>query len=76
MSGSTGPRGIPPTPVRQDARQVRRWRRLRLMAAGYDELAAHRLARRDDTDVHALLVRQENALREARNDEERRRRHG
>ena len=46
------------------------------MAAGYDELAAHRLARRDDTDVHALLVRQENALREAGNDEERRRRHG
>jgi hypothetical protein len=58
MSGSTSPRGIPPTPMRQDARQVRRWRRQRLMAAGYDELAALRLAR-CDVDVHALLVQQD-----------------
>lgn len=52
--------GIPPTPMRRDVRKVRRWRRQRLIAAGYDELAALRLAR-CDVDVHALLIQQESA---------------
>jgi hypothetical protein len=74
MSGSMGERGIPPTPLRQDSREPRRWRRQWLMAAGYDELAAHRLARQGDTDVHALLVRREGDGPPA--DEQPRRRHG
>jgi hypothetical protein len=75
MSGSMSPRGIPPTPMRRDARQVRRWRRQRLMAAGYDELAALRLAR-CDVDVHALLVQQESCGVPPVLDDGRRRRHG
>lgn len=58
MSGTMSARGIPATPVRRDVRKVRRWRRQRLIAAGYDELAALRLAR-CDVDVHALLIQQE-----------------
>jgi len=61
--------------MRQDAQQVRRWRRQRLMAAGYDELAALRLAR-CDVDVHALLVQQETRGLAAVRSEGRRRRHG
>jgi hypothetical protein len=76
MSGSMGPRGIPLTPVRHDARRVRRWRRAWLVAAGFDELAAHRLARRDDADLHALLVRQDDAATPTDRDEQRTRRHG
>jgi hypothetical protein len=77
MSGSMEPRGIPLTPVRHDTRRVRRWRRQWLVAAGFDELAAHRLARRDDTDLHALLVEQEDAVPSVVDDHaQRMRRHG
>lgn len=76
MSGYTSPRGIPPTPIRRDPCQVRRWRRQRLIAAGYDEFTALRLARCDDIDVHALLVHQETSDATAVSDEERRRRQG
>ena len=72
-----GPRGIPLTPGRRVACEVRRWRRRWLIAAGYDELAAHRLARRDDTDLHALLIQREDAAPPIVHDlEPRMRRHG
>ncbi len=32
-----------------------RWRRRQLLAAGYDELAARRLAADPDADIHALV---------------------
>jgi hypothetical protein len=62
MSESMAPRGIPTTPGPRVAGEVRRWRRRWLIAAGYDELTAHRLARRDDTDLHALLVQRERGV--------------
>lgn len=48
--------GIPSTQSSQDAGRTLRWRRLQLMAAGLDELSAHRLAARSDIDLHALLT--------------------
>jgi hypothetical protein len=56
MSAFTGLHGIPATPSRWrgDAR-TGRWRRAQLVAAGYDELSAQRLARRGDVDLHAVL---------------------
>jgi hypothetical protein len=56
MSAFTGLHGIPATPSRRrgDAR-TSRWRRAQLVAAGYDELSAQRLARRGDVDLHAVL---------------------
>jgi hypothetical protein len=56
MSAFTGLHGIPATPSRWrgDAR-TSRWRRAQLVAVGYDELSAQRLARRGDVDLHAVL---------------------
>jgi hypothetical protein len=56
MSAFKGLHGIPATPSRWhgDAR-MKRWRRAQLVAAGYDELAAQRLARRGDLDLHVVL---------------------
>ena len=48
-------KGIPVTPLGQNVRHVLQWRRRELMAAGFDELSAHRLARRADVDLHAVL---------------------
>lgn len=56
---SEGPqpaRGIPrPRRPRPRGRDLR-WRREQLMAAGWDELTAHRLASDPSVDVHAILV--------------------
>ena len=65
MTCIRGLRGIPPTPPlppvpsRQDAVRTVRWRRRHLIAAGLDELSAHRLAGRTDVDIHAVLVLQD-----------------
>jgi len=56
MTCSRGLRGIPSTQSSQDARRTVRWRRDQLMAAGLDELSAHRLAVRPDVDIHAVLT--------------------
>lgn len=61
MTASTGLHGIPVTPSRRGGAQVRRWRRAQLVAAGYDELSAQRLASRADLDLHALLDQRERA---------------
>jgi hypothetical protein len=58
MTPFTGLHGIPVTPSRQDG-AVRRWRRAQLVAAGYDEVSAQRLASRGDLDLHALLDHRE-----------------
>lgn len=63
MTAFTGPHGIPVTPSRQAGAAVRRWRRAQLVAAGYDELSAHRLASRGDLDLHALLDHHEHRSR-------------
>jgi len=55
MSAFTGLHGIPATPSPGDDARTRRWRRVQLVAAGYDELSAQRLARRPDVDLHAVL---------------------
>jgi hypothetical protein len=56
MTCIPGLRGIPPMPSRPDAIRTGRWRRHQLMAAGLDELTAHRLAVRADVDIHAVLT--------------------
>jgi hypothetical protein len=56
MTCIRGLRGIPSTQSSHDAGRTLRWRRLQLMAAGLDELSAHRLAARSDVDLHALLT--------------------
>jgi len=50
---------MPPVPSRQDAVKTLRWRRRQLIAAGLDELSAHRLAGRREVDVHAVLMLQD-----------------
>lgn len=65
MSAIRRPHGIPPTPSRQDLARLRRWRRAQLVAAGYDELSAHRLAARTELDLHAVLQRRDAGFREA-----------
>lgn len=57
MACIRGLRGIPSTQSSQDTGRSLRWRRLQLMAAGLDELSAHRLAARSDVDLHAVLTR-------------------
>jgi hypothetical protein len=60
MSAITGLHGIPVTPLRRHGDAwMRRWRRTQLVAAGYDELSAQRLARRVDLDLHAVLDQRE-----------------
>ena len=62
MTGIERLRGIPSTPSTQDPRRALRWRREQLMAAGLDELSAHRLATRSDVDIHAVLTLSEGRL--------------
>ena len=65
MSCIRGLRGIPRTPTlpqassSRDAARMLRWRRRQLMAAGLDELSAHRLAVRTEVDIHAVLTLQD-----------------
>jgi hypothetical protein len=61
MTSSPGLRGIPSTPTSQDPARTLRWRRHQLMAAGLDELSAHRLAAGADVDIHAVLTLQDTA---------------
>ena len=56
MTSIPGLRGIPSMPTSQDAAGTLRWRRHQLMAAGLDELSAHRLAVGADVDIHAVLT--------------------
>lgn len=37
-------------------RRLLRWRRAQLVAAGLDELSAHRVAADPDADIHATLA--------------------
>lgn len=66
MTAFRGLHGIPPTPSHRDASRLRRWRRAQLMAAGYDELSAHRLAARVGLDLHSLLYGRESAAQKRR----------
>ncbi|HEX6364836.1 MAG TPA: hypothetical protein VF000_01710 [Agromyces sp.] len=59
MSSSDATRGIPsPTRTQPKGRSLR-WRREQLMAAGYDELSAQRLAVDASVDIHAMIVEKE-----------------
>lgn len=62
MSCIRGLRGIPSVPTSQDPARTLRWRRQQLMAAGLDELSAHRLAARTDMDIHAVLTLKDTAV--------------
>lgn len=59
MSTSDAEHGIP-SPVRThpQGRSVT-WRRKQLLAAGYDELSAQRLATDELVDIHAMIVLKE-----------------
>lgn len=59
MSSTSGLRGIPSMPSSQIPARTCRWRRHQLMAAGFDELSAHRLAVGADVDIHAVLTLQD-----------------
>jgi hypothetical protein len=55
-------RGIPsPAPAQPRGRSLT-WRREQLVAAGYDELSAQRLATDATVDVHAMIVMREQHL--------------
>jgi hypothetical protein len=56
MTCIPGARGIPSMPPREDVLTTLRWRRHQLMAAGLDELSAHRIAVRAHLDIHAVLT--------------------
>lgn len=47
--------GIPEVAAPPPTDEVVAWRRERLLAAGFDELTAGRLARDSATDLHAVL---------------------
>jgi hypothetical protein len=50
-------RGIPaPAPATRPCAGTLRWRREQLVAAGFDELTAHRIAANGTVDIHALVV--------------------
>lgn len=55
MSPMNQSHGIPRPPQARPRGRALRWRREQLMAAGYDELTAHRLATDPMLDVHAIL---------------------
>jgi hypothetical protein len=55
MSGIDRLHGIPAIPASHDLRRVWRWRRDQLLAAGLDELSAHRLATSAGVDIHEVL---------------------
>jgi len=59
MTSSDAIRGIPPPERSQPRGRSLRWRREQLMAAGLDELTAHRLASDAAIDVHAIIVSRE-----------------
>lgn len=59
MDGTEPVRGIP-SPAREHPQgRSLRWRRDQLLAAGYDELSAQRLATDELTDIHAMIVQRE-----------------
>ncbi|GIH73160.1 hypothetical protein [Sphaerimonospora thailandensis] len=62
MGGVDDLRGIPVSARPQPRGRVLRWRREQLVAAGYDEISAHRLAADSMVDVHAMVARQERRL--------------
>ena len=49
-------RGVPPTPAAATSAKGRRWRRRQLVAAGFDEVTAERLASDDGIDLHVVLT--------------------
>ncbi|MDQ2660319.1 MAG: hypothetical protein M3Y52_00420 [Actinomycetota bacterium] len=59
MTSSDELRGIPMPARTQPRGRPLRWRRAQLMAAGFDEFTAHRLASNAMVDVHATIVTQE-----------------
>jgi hypothetical protein len=59
MSSSESKRGIPPPVRTQPHGRSLKWRRDQLMAAGYDELSAQRLATDSAVDIHAMIVEKE-----------------
>lgn len=63
MSGSRATRGIPSLPPLRPRGRSLSWRRDQLVAAGYDELAAHRLAADSTVDIHMLVTRKETSGR-------------
>ncbi|MGH3494222.1 MAG: hypothetical protein ACRDQ1_13470 [Sciscionella sp.] len=48
-------------PRTQPRGRTLRWRRAQLVAAGYDELASHRLAADGTVDVHMLVLGKESS---------------
>jgi hypothetical protein len=48
-------------PTSHDLARTFRWRRHQLMAAGLDELSAHRLAVEAEVDIHAVMTLQDTA---------------
>jgi hypothetical protein len=52
-------KGIPALAPPRPERAILRWRRAQLVAAGYDELSAHRAAADPDVDIHAKITDQE-----------------
>lgn len=56
MTCIPGVHGIPSMPASEDVPRTVRWRRHQLMAAGLDELSAHRIAARAHVDIHAVLT--------------------
>jgi len=48
-------RGVPVTGTARASRAAWRWRRRQLVAAGFDEVTACRLAMRAEVDLHAVL---------------------
>ena len=59
MTSSDAIRGIPVPERSQPRGRSLRWRREQLIAAGLDEVTAHRLAKDATVDVHAIIVSRE-----------------
>lgn len=71
MSSCDAKHGIPVTPRTQPQGRSVTWRRRQLVAAGYDELAAQRLATDQAIDVHAMIeLREQHRPRPRREAEE------
>jgi hypothetical protein len=49
-------RGLPVTMTPPASTRELRWRRLQLIEAGFDELAAHQLAAHTEVDLHVVLT--------------------
>lgn len=59
MSSTNPNRGIPINRTRLADRAVRRWRRRQLLAVGFDEFTAYRMAANTQVDVHVMLLARE-----------------